>query len=127
MKTFKELLFDLVEEKKESDAEYNLRMRKTTRTLKKVARRGTSKKSKKRNSLKRRSDDKIATAARQKAKRDVLGDTGNMKPSAKKKKVERKAAIIDLKTKKLKMVLKRQEPKRIKAAKATKQKNKDNL
>ena len=42
-----------------------------------------------------------------------------MKPSVKKKKVERKATMIDRKTMKLKRGLKKQEPQRIKAAKAS--------
>ena len=111
MKTFKELLVGLAEadKEKETDAEYNLRMRKTTKTLKRSARKSTSKRAKKRNSIRRRTVDKIATAARQKAKRDVLGDLGKMKPSTKRKKVAQKAKMIDLKTRKLKMVLKQQQ------------------
>ena len=91
MKTFKELLVGLAEadKEKETDAEYNLRMRKTTKTLKRSARKSTSKRAKKRNSIRRRTVDKIATAARQKAKRDVLGDLGKMKPSTKRKKVSK--------------------------------------
>ena len=121
MKTFKELLVGLAEadKEKETDAEYNLRMRKTTKTLKRSARKSTSKRAKKRNSIRRRTVDKIATAARQKAKRDVLGDLGKMKPSTKRKKVAQKAKMIDLKTRKLKMGLKKQEPQRIKAAKVS--------
>jgi len=115
MKTFKAFLSELSE--KESDAEYNLRMKKTTRTLKRSARKG--KRNKKRNVIKRRTPEKIATAARAQAKREVLGKLGNMKPSVKKKKVERKATMIDRKTMKLKRVLKKQEPQRIKAAKAS--------
>ena len=115
MKTFKAFLSELSE--KESDAEYNLRMKKTTRTLKRSARKG--KRNKKRNVIKRRTTEKIATAARAQAKREVLGKLGNMKPSVKKKKVELKATMIDRKTMKLKRVLKKQEPQRIKAAKAS--------
>ena len=122
MKTFKAFLSELSE--KESDAEYNLRMKKTTRTLKRSARKG--KRNKKRNVIKRRTKfsaarcpEKIASAARAQAKREVLGKLGNMKPSVKKKKVERKATMIDRKTMKLKRVLKKQEPQRIKAAKAS--------
>ena len=121
MKTFKELLIGLAEaeKEKESDAQYNLRMKKTAKILKRSAKKSTSKRAKKRNSIRKRSVDKIATAARQKAKRDVLGDLGKMKPSAKRKKVAQKTKMIDLKTRKLKMTLKKQEPQRIKAAKVS--------
>ena len=115
MKTFKEFLVGLSE--KETDAEYNLRMRKNTRTLKRSARKG--KRNKKRNAIKRRTPEKIATAAKAQAKRVVLGKLPKMKPSAMKKKVERKAAMIDRKTMKLKRILKKQEPQRIKSAKAS--------
>ncbi len=119
MKTFKEFLVGLAEEddKPESDAEYNKRMRKTAKTLKKNARKG--KRNKKRNKIKRRTPEKLATAARAKAKREVLGKLTKMQPSAKKKKVERKADKIDRKTVKMTRVLKKQEPKRIKAARAS--------
>ena len=53
MKTFKAFLSELSE--KESDAEYNLRMKKTTRTLKRSARKG--KRNKKRNLIKRRTPE----------------------------------------------------------------------
>ena len=59
------------------------------------------------------------TAARAKAKREVLGKLTKMQPTAKKKKVERKADKIDRKTVKMTRVLKKQEPKRIKAARAS--------
>ena len=55
MKTFKDLLSDIAE--KESDAEYDKRMRKTAKTLKRSAKKG--KRKKKINVLKRRSDDKL--------------------------------------------------------------------
>ena len=45
MKTFKAFLSELSE--KESDAEYNLRMKKTTRTLKRSARKGKRNKKRK--------------------------------------------------------------------------------
>jgi|TARA_B100001750_G_scaffold104167_1_gene82414 hypothetical protein len=120
MKTFTELLLDLAE--KETDAEYDKRMRQTTRTLKKSARKG--KRKKKINVVKRRDDTKLDTAARAKAKKMVLkGLPAKMKPSAKKKKVAQKAAAIDRVAKKLKKDLKKAEPARIKAARAAKAAN----
>ena len=111
MKTFKAFLSELSE--KESDAEYNLRMKKTTRILKRSAKKG--KRIKKRNKLK--------TAARAKAKKEVLpASVGKLKPSARKKKVVIKKTLIDRKTKMIKRDLKKDEPKRIKAAKAAKHK-----
>ena len=119
MKTFKAFLSELSE--KESDAEYNLRMKKTSRILKRSAKKG--KRIKKRNKLKRRPDDKLNTAARGKAKREVLpASVGKLKPSGRKKKVVIKKALIDRKTKMIKRDLKKDEPKRIKAAKAAKKK-----
>ena len=47
---------------------------------------------------------------------------GKLKPSARKKKVVIKKTLIDRKTKMIKRDLKKDEPKRIKAAKAAKQK-----
>ena len=119
MKNFKDFLLDLVE--KETDAEYDKRMRLTTKTLKRSARKWKSKK--KINVVKRRDDTKLDTAAKAKAKKMVLkGLPANMKPSAKKKKVDQKAAVIDRVAKKLKKDLKRAEPERIKKAKAAKAK-----
>ena len=119
MKTFKAFLSELSE--KESDAEYNLRMKKTTRILKRSAKKG--KRIKKRNKLRRRPDDKLNTAARAKAKKEVLpASVGKLKPSGRKKKVVIKKTLIDRKTKMIKRDLKKDEPKRIKAAKAAKQK-----
>ena len=121
MKTFKNLLLDLAE--KETDAEYNKRMRKTAISLKRVSRKSSTQKIKTRNSIKRRSDDKLDTAAKQKAKRIVLKSLPDkMRPSAKRDKVAQKAAVIDRVAKKLKKDLKRAEPERIKKAKAAKAK-----
>ena len=120
MKTFTELLLDLAE--KETDAEYDKRMRQTTKTLKRSARKG--KRKKKINVVKRRDDTKLDTAAKAKAKKMVLkGLPAKMKPSAKRKKVIQKAAAIDRVAKKLKMDLKKAEPARIKAARAAKAAN----
>ena len=119
MKTFKNLLLDLAE--KETDAEYNKRMRKTAISLKRVSRKSSTQKIKTRNSIKRRSDDKLDTAAKQKAKRIVLKSLPDkMRPSAKRDKVAQKAAVIDRVAKKLKKDLKRAEPARVKQAKASK-------
>ncbi len=120
MKTFTELLLDLAE--KETDAEYDKRMRQTTKTLKRSARKG--KRKKKINVVKRRDDTKLDTAAKAKAKKMVLkGLPAKMKPSAKRKKVVQKAAAIDRVAKKLKKDLKKAEPARIKAARAAKAAN----
>ena len=120
MKTFTELLLDLAE--KETDAEYDKRMRQTTKTLKRSARKG--KRKKKINVVKRRDDTKLDTAAKAKAKKIVLkGLPAKMKPSAKRKKVVQKAAAIDRVAKKLKKDLKKAEPARIKAARAAKAAN----
>jgi len=120
MKTFTELLLDLAE--KETDAEYDKRMRQTTKTLKRSARKG--KRKKKINVVKRRDDTKLDTAAKAKAKKMVLkGLPAKMKPSAKRKKVIQKAAAIDRVAKKLKKDLKKAEPARIKAARAAKAAN----
>jgi len=119
MKTFKDLLLDIAE--KESDAEYDKRMRKTAKTLKRSAKKG--KRKKKLNVIKRRSDDKLDTAAKAKAKKVVLKSLPDkMKPSAKKRKVAQKAAVIDRVAKKIKKDLKKAEPERIKQAKAAKAK-----
>ena len=89
--------------------------------LKEVQKKGN--RIKKRNKLKRRPDDKLNTAARGKAKREVLpASVGKLRPSGRKKKVVIKKALIDRKTKMIKRDLKKDEPKRIKAAKAAKQK-----
>ena len=120
MKTFTELLLDLAE--KETDAEYDKRMRQTTKTLKRSARKG--KRKKKINVVKRRDDTKLDTAAKAKAKKIVLkGLPAKMKPSAKRKKVVQKVAAIDRVAKKLKKDLKKAEPARIKAARAAKAAN----
>ena len=120
MKTFTELLLDLAE--KETDAEYDKRMRKTAKTLKRSAKKG--KRKKKINVVKRRDDTKLDTAAKAKAKKMVLkGLPAKMKPSAKRKKVIQKAAAIDRVAKKLKKDLKKAEPARIKAARAAKAAN----
>jgi len=118
MKTFAELLADL--EEKESDAAYNMRMRKTARTLKRSAKKG--KRKKKINRMKRRTDAQLNTAARNKAKKEVLPGVANMKPSEKRRKLAKKAAMIDRKTKLIKKILKKGEPERIKAARAAKAK-----
>ena len=119
MKTFKDLLSDIAE--KESDAEYDKRMRKTAKTLKRSAKKG--KRKKKINVIKRRSNDKLDTAAKAKAKKVVLKSLPDkMKPSAKKRKVAQKAAVIDRVAKKIKKDLKKAEPERIKQAKAAKAK-----
>ena len=117
MKTFKDLLSNIVE--KESDADYDRRMRKTAKTLKRSARKG--KRTKKKNVIKRRDNEKLDTSARAKAKKIVLKSLPDkMKPSAKKKKVDQKAAVIDRVAKKIKKQLKKAEPERIKKAKASK-------
>ena len=96
-------------------------MRKNTKTLKRNAKKG--KRAKKKNVIKRRDNEKLDTAARAKAKRVVLKSLPDkIKPSARKKKVDQKAAIIDRVAKKVKKQLKKAEPQRIKAAKATKSK-----
>ena len=121
MKTFKDLLSDIAE--KESDADYDRRMRKTAKTLKRSARKG--KRTKKKNVIRRRDNEKLDTAARAKAKKIVLKSLPDkMKPSAKKKKVDQKAAIIDRMAKKVKKQLKKAEPERIKKAKASKKASK---
>tara|TARA_A100001011_G_C13823232_1_gene639766 strand:- start:132 stop:488 length:357 start_codon:yes stop_codon:yes gene_type:complete len=115
MKTFTELLAEL--EEKETDAEYNLRMRKTARTLKKSARKG--KRKKKISKLKRRDNNKLQTAAKQKAKKEVLkGFTGSA--AKKRDKAKKKSAMIDRLSKKIFKDLKKAEPQRVKAAKAAK-------
>tara|TARA_Y100000310_G_C20566818_1_gene755906 strand:+ start:399 stop:758 length:360 start_codon:yes stop_codon:yes gene_type:complete len=114
MKTFKEFLVGLTE--KESDAQYNLRMRKNAKTLKKNAKRGKFKK--KRNAVRKRPVEKLATAARAVVKREVVPKFSDLKPAMRRKKVDRKAGIISRKTIKLKKVLRKQEPERIKKAKA---------
>ena len=92
MKTFKDLLSNIAE--KESDADYDRRMRQNTKTLKRNAKKG--KRAKKKNVIKRRDNEKLDTAAREKAKRVVLKSLPDkMKPSAKKKKVVQKKSIID--------------------------------
>ena len=121
MKTFKDLLSDIAE--KESDADYDRRMRKTAKTLKRSARKG--KRTKKKNVIRRRDNEKLDTAARAKAKKIVLKCLPDkMKPSAKKKKVDQKAAIIARMAKKVKKQLKKAEPERIKKAKASKKASK---
>tara|TARA_Y100000310_G_scaffold125917_1_gene124652 strand:+ start:115 stop:489 length:375 start_codon:yes stop_codon:yes gene_type:complete len=121
MKTFKDLLSDIAE--KESDADYDRRMRKTAKTLKRSARKG--KRTKKKNVIRRRDNEKLDTAARAKAKKIVLKSLPDkMKPSAKKKKVDQKAAMIDRMAKKVKKQLKKAEPERIKKAKASKKASK---
>ena len=117
MKTFKDLLSNIAE--KESDADYDRRMRQNTKTLKRNAKKG--KLAKKKNVIKRRDNEKLDTAAREKAKRVVLKSLPDkMKPSAKKKKVVQKKSIIDRLAKKVKKDLKKAEPLRIKKAKASK-------
>jgi esterase/lipase superfamily enzyme len=117
MKTFKTLLEDLAE--KETDAEYNLRMRKGTRQLKINAKKG--KKRKKINVVKRRDDEKLDAAAKAKAKRFVLRKLApNTKPSVRKDKKADKQALIDREGKKMKRDLKKAEPERIKQAKLAK-------
>ena len=104
MKTFKDLLSDIAE--KETDAQYNLRMRKTAKTLKRNAKKGQRRK--KINVLKRRTDDKLDTAAREKAKRIVLkGLPAKAKASMKRKKVIAKDAKIDMVAVKIKKALKK--------------------
>jgi hypothetical protein len=121
MKTFKDLLSDIAE--KESDADYDRRMRKTAKTLKRSARKG--KRTKKKNVIRRRDNEKLDTAARAKAKKIVLKSLPDkMKPSAKKKKVDQKAAIIDRMAKKVKKQLKKAEPEIIKKAIASKKASK---
>ena len=122
MKAFKEFLIGLAEEEKEkeTDAQYNLRMRKTTRRLNRIARKGVTQKRKKRNSIRRRPEAKIDTAARERAKREVLAVKvkDDVRPSFMRKLVDRFSDYIDRKEIKLKRILTRQEPKRIKAARA---------
>ena len=116
MKTFKEFFVSLSEQ--ETDSQYNLRMRKNAKTLKKNAKRG--KHQKKRNAVRKRPVEKLATAARASIKRDVVPKFSDLKPSMRRKKVDRKAGIITRLTNKLKKVLRKQEPERVKTARAAK-------
>jgi len=117
MKTFADLLAEL--EEKETDAEYDKRMRRTARELKKSAKRGKRKKLVRR--IRRRDNKTLERSAKAAAKKQVIGNfTG--KPSAKKKKVAQKQGMIDRLQKKIFKDLKRAEPERVKAAKAAKAK-----
>ena len=117
MKTFTDLLAEL--EEKETDAEYDKRMRKTARTLKKSARKGKRKKLIRK--IRRRDNEALQRSANAQAKRQVIGNfTG--KASAKRRKVTQKQGMIDRLQKKLFKQLKKAEPERVKAAKAAKAK-----
>lgn len=117
MKTFVDLLAEL--EEKETDAEYDKRMRQTARRLKISAKKG--KRKKKIRKIRRRDTEALQRSAKAAAKKQVLGDfTG--KASAKKRKATQKAPMIARLQKKIFKDLKRAEPERVKAAKAAKAK-----
>ena len=123
MKTFSQFL-----EEPETDAEYNMRMRQNTRRLLKIANRGITKIKRWRNAIRIKPQSKINIASHEKAKDSVLKGKvkDDVKPSFRRKMVARFADRIDRKEIKFDRLLKRQEPKRVKAAKKSyKQKGKD--
>ena len=119
MKTFVQFLYNLAEEP-ESDAKYNMRMRQNTRRLLKIANRGSTKRIKARNKIRRRPESKLNIASHEKAKDVVLKGKikDNVRPSFTRNLVAKFSDRIDRKEIKLKRILTRQEPKRIKAARA---------
>ena len=121
MKTFVQFLYNLAEEP-ESDAKYNMRMRQNTRRLLKIANRGSTKRIKARNKIRRRPESKLNIASHEKAKGVVLKGKvkDNVKPSFTRKLVARFSDRIDRKEIKFDRLLKRQEPKRVKAARKAK-------
>ena len=127
MKTFVQFLYNLVEEP-ESDAKYNMRMRQNTRRLLKIANRGSTKRIKARNKIRRRPESKLNIASHEKAKDVVLKGKikDNVRPSFTRNLVAKFSDRIDRKEIKFDRLLKRQEPKRVKAArKARTQKGKN--
>ena len=123
MKTFLQFL-----EEPETDPEYNMRMRQNTRRLLKIANRGITKIRKWRNAIRYRPQSKINIASHEKAKDAVLKGKvkDDVKPSFSRKMVVRFADRINRKEIKFDRLLKRQEPKRVKAAKKSyAQKGKD--
>ena len=126
MKTFVQFLYNLAEEP-ESDAKYNMRMRQNTRRLLKIANRGSTKRIKARNKIRRRPESKLNIASHEKAKDVVLKGKikDNVRPSFTRNLVAKFSDRIDRKEIKFDRLLKRQEPKRVKAArKARTQKGK---
>lgn len=127
MKTFVQFLYNLAEEP-ESDAKYNMRMRQNTRRLLKIANRGSTKRIKARNKIRRRPESKLNIASHEKAKDVVLKGKikDNVRPSFTRNLVAKFSDRIDRKEIKFDRLLKRQEPKRVKAArKARTQKGKN--
>ena len=123
MKTFSQFL-----EEPETDPEYNMRMRQNTRRLLKIANKGITKIRKWRNAIRYRPQSKINIASHEKAKDAVLKGKvkDDVKPSFRRKMVARFADRINRKEIKFDRLLKRQEPKRLKAAKQSyKQKGKN--
>ena len=127
MKTFVQFLYNLAEEP-ESDAKYNMRMRQNTRRLLKIANRGSTKRIKARNKIRRRPESKLNIASHEKAKDVVLKGKikDNVRQSFTRNLVAKFSDRIDRKEIKFDRLLKRQEPKRVKAArKARTQKGKN--
>ena len=123
MKTFLQFL-----EEPETDAEYNLRMRQNTRRLLRIANRASTKRIKARNKIRRRPESKLNIASHEKAKDVVLKGKikDNVRPSFTRNLVAKFSDRIDRKEIKFDRLLKRQEPKRVKAArKARTQKGKN--
>ena len=121
MKTFVQFLYNLAEEP-ESDAKYNMRMRQNTRRLLKIANRGSTKRIKARNKIRRRPESKLNIASHEKAKDVVLKGKikDNVRPSFTRNLVAKFSDRIDRKEIKFDRLLKRQEPKRVKAARKAK-------
>ena len=121
MKTFVQFLYNLAEEP-ESDAKYNMRMRQNTRRLLKIANRGSTKRIKARNKIIRRPESKLNIASHEKAKDVVLKGKikDNVRPSFTRNMVAKFSDRIDRKEIKFDRLLKRQEPKRVKAARKAK-------
>jgi len=124
MKTFLQFL-----EEPETDAEYNLRMRQNTRRLLRIANRASTKRIKARNKIRFKPQEKINKASHEKAKDVVLKGKvkDNVKPSFRRMKVAQFDDLINRKEIKFDRLLKKQEPKRVRAArKAKAQKGKKN-
>ena len=121
MKTFVQFLYNLAEEP-ESDAKYNMRMRQNTRRLLKIANRGSTKRIKARNKITPRPESKLNIASHEKAKDVVLKGKikDNVRPSFTRNLVAKFSDRIDRKEIKFDRLLKRQEPKRVKAARKAK-------
>ena len=123
MKTFLQFL-----EEPETDPEYNMRMRQNTRRLLRIANRASTKRIKARNKIRRRPESKLNIASHEKAKDVVLKGKikDNVRPSFTRNLVAKFSDRIDRKEIKFDRLLKRQEPKRVKAArKARTQKGKN--